>query len=144
MKIFNKDLTEFEEPPSVHAQAELEDALEKNGDQCCGVNLDWVQQEGEPWQEYVPQTATCSICDDYFERRPDSEIFYRSRDGGKTYECGKCGSNISGAQIAHSIHDGPFPNTGSGECEYETVPYCKNCEKKARFSWYSNHTLINI
>ncbi len=40
----------------------------------------------------------------------------------------KCGAEIQGKQVSHSIHDGPFPLSGSGQVRTETVPFCPNCE----------------
>ena len=45
----------------------------------------------------------------------------------------KCGTEIQGARVAHPIHDGPFPLSGSGRCHYETVPFCPNCETEPGF-----------
>lgn len=51
---------------------------------------------------------------------------------GKGYKH-KCGETIMAAQVAHPIWDGPFPMSGSGQCHYETVPYCPKCETKPSF-----------
>lgn len=45
----------------------------------------------------------------------------------------KCGTEIKGARVAHPIHDGPFPLSGSGRCHYETVPFCPKCETEPSF-----------
>lgn len=45
----------------------------------------------------------------------------------------KCGTLVLGAEIAHPIWDGPGPCSGSGECQYDTVPYCPACENKPDF-----------
>lgn len=45
-----------------------------------------------------------------------------------------CGNEIKGAIIAHPIWDGPFPCSGSGQCEYETIPYCPICEDAPSYS----------
>lgn len=45
----------------------------------------------------------------------------------------KCGTEIQGARVAHPIHDGPFPLSGSGRCYYETVPFCPKCETEPSF-----------
>jgi len=47
--------------------------------------------------------------------------------------CKICGSGILWTTVAHAIHDGPFPLSGSGRCEYEAVPYCPKCEAKPSF-----------
>ncbi len=46
----------------------------------------------------------------------------------------KCGEKIMGARVAHPIWDGPFECSGSGQCSYQTVPYCPKCETKPNFS----------
>ncbi len=40
----------------------------------------------------------------------------------------KCGTEIQGKQVSHSIHDGPFALSGSGRVRTETVPFCLKCE----------------
>lgn len=44
-----------------------------------------------------------------------------------------CGEEIKGFIVAHPIHDGPFPLSGSGRCSYQTVPYCPKCEQEPSF-----------
>ncbi len=44
-----------------------------------------------------------------------------------------CGTEIMGATVAHSIHDGPWPGSGSGQVHNQTVPYCPKCESKPPF-----------
>lgn len=51
---------------------------------------------------------------------------------GKGYKH-KCGTAIMGAKVAHPIWDGPFACSGSGQCHYETVPYCPKCEVEPNF-----------
>lgn len=46
---------------------------------------------------------------------------------GYTHNCGEI---VRAAQVAHPIWDSPFPCSGSGRCQYETVPYCPKCEEK--------------
>ncbi|GEM_PF-2433728 len=46
----------------------------------------------------------------------------------------KCGTTLHGAPIAHPIHDGPFPLSGSGEVWMENVPYCPTCDPKPQSS----------
>ncbi len=47
-----------------------------------------------------------------------------------TCKCGTCGGTILIVKRAHPIHDGPFPFSGSGKCQYEDIPYCPTCEEK--------------
>jgi hypothetical protein len=46
------------------------------------------------------------------------------------FECVKCGAIILAATVAHPIWDGPFPCSGSGQCQYEDVhivPHARKC-----------------
>ena len=52
---------------------------------------------------------------------------------GKGYKCKDCGGTILGAEVAHPVHLREMPGAGSGECQYETLPYCPNCEKQPSF-----------
>lgn len=45
----------------------------------------------------------------------------------------KCGTQIVGKRVAHPIHDGLFPLSGSGQVHYETVPFCPECETEPSF-----------
>ena len=70
-----------------------------------------------------------SSVDAEYERRKAK--FIKQADG--TYKCKDCDSTILSTTVAHPIHDGPFPLSGSGRCKYEAVPYCPKCEKKPDF-----------
>ena len=105
---------------------------------CCEKPLEWQDRQGDG--SYVPQTADCPDCHAYFERRPNSEIAYKSLNDGASYKCAKCDGEIQGARIAHPIHDGPFPLFGSGRCHTETVPYCPKCEENPD----SNGSIIKV
>jgi hypothetical protein len=50
------------------------------------------------------------------------------------YVCRECDGPILGARVAHPIHTKLMPGAGSGECRYETVPYCPNCDKTPNFN----------
>lgn len=54
-------------------------------------------------------------------------------DGTAEWKHDKCGTVLMGAQVAHPIHDGPFPLSGSGQVRLETVPYCPTCEEKPSY-----------
>jgi rubrerythrin len=45
------------------------------------------------------------------------------------YVCKDCDANVLVATVAHPIWERGMAG-GSGECRYEQVPYCPNCEKK--------------
>lgn len=40
----------------------------------------------------------------------------------------KCGTTLLCQVVIHSIHDGPFPLSGSGQVYREEVPYCPACQ----------------
>lgn len=52
-----------------------------------------------------------------------------------SWKCKKCGSDIMAARVAHPIWltDGPGPCAGTGEVEYEEIPYCPKCEQPPNF-----------
>jgi hypothetical protein len=54
----------------------------------------------------------------------------RQAAGGWVHD--KCGTELLGAKVYHPIHDGPFPLSGSGRVEIETVPYCPTCQEKPK------------
>ncbi len=69
------------------------------------------------------------------KRAPGDERNWRKVRGAPSrWECKTCGATIMAVQVAHPIWDGPFPASGSGECSYEEVGYCPNCEKKPNAS----------
>jgi hypothetical protein len=60
-------------------------------------------------------------------------VVYVQKIGEGSMTCYKCNSDIKAEEVAHPIWDGPFPMSGSGGCEYESVPYCPKCETKPNF-----------
>ena len=66
------------------------------------------------------------------KREPGNMDNYEKRDD--EYHCKTCGSPIMAAQVAHPIHFREMPGAGAGECQYEDIPYCPNCERKPSFS----------
>src|SRR3989338_9544490 len=81
------------------------------------------------WAAFKPEIAKKDGIE--YHRKRGSEIVYKCSDDG--FECMSCGSEILAARVAHPIHDGPFPLSGSGRCEYEQVPYCPKCEEKPNY-----------
>lgn len=64
------------------------------------------------------------------KREPgNAENYVKNGDGWK---CKDCGADILGAQVAHPVWIRGFAG-GGGECKYDTLPYCPNCEKKPNF-----------
>lgn len=45
-----------------------------------------------------------------------------------TYVCADCGTRILTVTVAHPIWVEESGDSGFGECEYEKVLYCPNCE----------------
>ena len=50
-----------------------------------------------------------------------------------TFKCSTCNSDILAVTVIFSIHDGPFPLSGSGKTVRQQFPYCPNCESKPEF-----------
>jgi len=97
---------------------------------CCEETLEFRAQEGwADWQSYRPEISECGSCKAYFEKKPEKDLAYK-RPKGEDYQCTKCGEGIKAVKRAHPIHDGPFPLSGYGQCEYEPIPYCPKCEEK--------------
>jgi hypothetical protein len=47
-----------------------------------------------------------------------------------SYACWRCGSEILVKDQAISVHDGPFPLSGSGKVEHRGIPYCPRCDNE--------------
>jgi hypothetical protein len=92
-------------------------------------DLNFEPFEVPSWAEFQPEIAKKNGIE--YHRKIGSKIIYKQTNDG--FKCMDCGSDILVASVAHSIHDGPFPLSGSGKCEYEQVPYCPKCEKKPDF-----------
>lgn len=44
------------------------------------------------------------------------------------YKCKTCGSILQQTTGYASVHDGPFPLSGSGRVKHYPYPYCPKCE----------------
>jgi hypothetical protein len=102
------------------------------------VQKEWITFRREnSWAVHIPEVAE-DTDGDKFMRRMGSERIYKvvGKNEGENYNyvCNDCGSDIMSARVAHPIHDGPFPGSGSGRCHYESVPYCPKCEDEPSFS----------
>ena len=55
--------------------------------ECCGKILEFMSQNGEGWQAYVPEIATCDVCGTYLEKKPENEHAYKliKNDGDKEH-----------------------------------------------------------
>ncbi|NOQ56137.1 MAG: hypothetical protein GQ477_05030 [Nanohaloarchaea archaeon] len=102
--------------------------------ECCDRRLEFILQKGEDWQGYVPETATCGVCDTSFEKMVGNEHAYKlvEDENGLHYECTECGELIMAIDMAHSKWITSFG--GLGNCERETIPYCPNCETKPEYN----------
>lgn len=81
------------------------------------------------WATFQPEIAKKDGIE--YHRKIGSNIIYKFN--GEDFVCLDCGSEILAAKVAHPIHDGPFPLSGSGKCHYEEAPYCPKCEEKPSF-----------
>ena len=93
----------------------------------CGSEIIFDKKEGIS----VYQTE-CS-CGIVYQRKSGSSSVYKTENRGDDWACVACGSEIQGADVAHSVRDGFFALSGSGRVERETVPYCPKCEKQPGF-----------
>lgn len=92
---------------------------------CCNVELKFIFGGG--FEEEIHE-ANCIICNIVYHKKLSQEHAYKLENGDFT--CTKCGSEILIAEISHSVHDGPFPLSGSGKVHREQMPYCPKCETK--------------
>ncbi|MEX0933091.1 MAG: hypothetical protein WDZ77_03280 [Candidatus Pacearchaeota archaeon] len=92
---------------------------------------------GESWRAFIPEFSRDDKGNLTMKNMKGSVVYIATSDEqdyqNVTYSCVDCGVDVEGAKVAHPIHDGPFPLSGSGRCEYEVVPYCPNCEEKPRY-----------
>jgi hypothetical protein len=93
-------------------------------DICCGKKLVYSQSNLSVSQ------AQCHECRAVYQKRSGSDRRYKTTDRGENLYCTTCQAEISGAEVAHPIHDGPFALSGSGKVKTEIVPYCPTCEQK--------------
>ena len=97
------------------------------------IILQSMAKEGQSWQVYIPETATCSTCNTYYEKKKGKDFAYKKLEKGG-YVCTLDGKVINAETVAHPIWDGPFPMSGSGRCQYESVPYCLRHEEKPNYN----------
>lgn len=91
---------------------------------CCNKDLIFEKKDVSVYQ------AKCIVCGTHYQQKDGSQLLYKTVNQGEDWNCTVCGSEIQGAEIKHSIHDGPFPLSGSGKVYTEFVPYCPKCEQK--------------
>ncbi len=62
------------------------------------------------------------------KREPgDLENYIQKGDG---WFCKQCGAKVFSVQVSHPVHIVGLDGGGYGDCKYEEVPYCPNCDKK--------------
>lgn len=59
------------------------------------------------------------------ERIAKTATYDRVKD---SWLCNKCGSEIQQTTGYASVHDGPFPLSGSGEVVHFPYPFCPKCD----------------
>lgn len=100
--------------------------MERNN--CCDLEkLTWIVAQSGSGIDYPIEISQCEICKTCYHRKSGSKIIY-VQTGIEDFNCFACGTEIIAAKVAHPIHDGPFPQSGSGKCFYEYVPCCPKCE----------------
>ena len=94
-------------------------------------DLEFKVKEVASWQVFKPEIAFSNDGTEYL-RAVGSKIVYQKTEKG--YKCTACGSTVMAGTVAHPIHDGPFPLSGSGKVHPEEAPYCPKCEKAPKYS----------
>ena len=64
----------------------------------------------------------------YVRKVNNKEQVYKVVEKTLEWVCFKCGSDVLGMPVAHTVRDGLFPCSGGGEVRTETAPYCPKCE----------------
>ena len=77
----------------------------------------------DSWRNYKPNVAECTDCGAAYERPQGVDFAYRVTRNGYLV-CTRDDAEILAIERTHPIHDGLFPLSGSGEVQYETIPYC--------------------
>ncbi len=105
---------------------------------CCDIPLEFQlygegpELEGETWSAYLDfETAHCRECNAHYVRGQGKSNAYAEDEDD--YVCTRDGRRILVVEVAHPIHDGPFPNSGFGGVHRESVPYCPDCDDKPSF-----------
>ena len=103
------------------------------------IKEDWEKfMKESPWATFVPSVANQNrqifMRNALIQNSPIYKAVNNDATGSKGWKCNDCGSDIMSATVAHPIHDGPFPLSGSGQCHYEDVPYCPKCEEKPNYN----------
>jgi len=98
-------------------------------------SLEWVKVKDVPsWRALQSEMAKGKVGEVYLRKINTNFVYYTTSEGkDENYACFNCDETVMGAKVAHPVHDGPFKGSGSGRCEYETVPYCPTCEDEPSF-----------
>jgi rubredoxin len=99
----------------------------------CAKHASEILEKG---QKYLVLLAALEVTQPRAKEKPESEKRAPGNEANwnKTehgWACKTCGHIIMEAKVAHPIHISP--GAGFGECRYESVGYCPNCERKPDF-----------
>ena len=101
------------------------------------VDEEWLEYlRKNLWASYIPEFAKDSNGNEFMRVKGRSvayKVVSEDEQGRQKYECAECGQTILSAKVAHTIRDGLFRLSGSGEVHYESVPYCPKCEEEPNF-----------
>lgn len=95
---------------------------------------------GAPWCSVTGPGNDHSLEDTTVSSRPG--VLYRRKKANPNqiymgasdvWSCVTCGAGVLAGRVAHTVRDGLFLCSGSGEVVYEYVPYCPVCEKPPDF-----------
>ena len=94
---------------------------------CCDEPLEFRLENGQPWQSYTPERATCNTCKIYYERKQGNDFAYKREESH--FVCSIDNSKIVEVEVKHHVDDGSFVISGLIRHHIEVVPYCLVHEK---------------
>jgi len=94
----------------------------------CKVEMHLI---GEGGTEKRIRQYQCETCQGIFQTFGNVTAKYNENTQG--WDCVACGSEIEAKTVAHTVRDGFFAMSGSGEVRNEQVPYCPRCDKEPSF-----------
>jgi len=97
-------------------------------DSCCDTKLDYKDAKTNTI-DYKGERATCNNCNISYEQNMTTKAVYVLNKDDKFIHQ-DCGKEVDCIWRTHSIHDGLFTLSGSGEVDRYPIPYCAVHEEK--------------
>ncbi len=101
---------------------------DKRPEQCCDIILVYKDAKTNTI-DYKGERAICRVCEIAYEQNMTTNAVYiLNKDGQFIHQ--NCGEEIDCVWRLHSIWDGNFACSGSGEVDKYPIPYCPKHEEK--------------